>query len=371
MKSKKNSARKASPSSPKAKQKKTAPPKTAKTTKPIKASAKSPKATKAVKAGARAKSNGPKTKSKSVKRKGTQDASPSASILREAQVKVSRFENGELKLLRPKSFQQLPVEKPFGFPDEIPELPENYHRDRLVLMSKEPEYLFSYWEITPELLAEKEMEKHDDEEYREVFKLNWPARSLFDLNFALLPISFASRRWYLRSPFPGLTFHADLGWLGNHGHFIPIISSNDAESPENWESTVQRLKDQGETLAYTVRIAQPIGASEHLQLEEARFAVTDWNMSSGIFSSSSSTRTAQAPSEVKRTRRAPASSLRVEAQLKPGSRLRVDGRELTADHAGKVTATLAALEGALTVELTVSGGERHAYTYDLAAAAKS
>ncbi len=159
--------------------------------------------------------------------------------------------------VRPKSFAQSPASKKSGSVRELPGLPENYGRDKLVLMSKDPDQLFVHWEITPALLSAREGEKRKGEEYREVFRLNWPARSLFDVNFAMLPASFVSRRWYLRIPYPGLTYRVDLGWLGNGGHFISVLGSNEAEAPESWETA------------------------------RKRGAPADWNPSSGSFSSGS------------------------------------------------------------------------------------
>ncbi len=285
---------------------------------------------------------------------------------RDAHLTVSLIQGNHSQTLRPKLFEQLPVQKDYGFPPNAPELPETYHRDRLVLMTKEPDFLFSYWEVTPELLAAKTAAKRNGEQYHEVLKLTWPARSLFDVNFALLPVMFAARRWYLRAPFAGLNYQVDLGWLGSQGHFIVLLSSNETESPESWDATLGRLRGLSDAVDYNARLAQPLGASESLRLEEKHFSITDWNMSSGIFSSSSPVRKSPSEPQPASTLRTLPTELRVEAQLKPGSLLRVGGRELVSDADGRVLAHVAG-EGALTVELVLPGGRRHAYTYDLAA----
>ena len=181
------------------------------------------------------------------------------------------------KTRRPKSFGQSLVVRGHGFPADAPELPEKYLRDRLVLMTQEPDTLFSYWEITPARLIVKEGEKRKGEEYREVLKLNWAARSLFDENFVLIPVSLAARRWYLRVPFPGVSYQVEIGWLGSSGHFVSILESNESESPESWDETLRRLREAGEILKYSTRIAKPLGASERPPVEKKGPVPLNWN----------------------------------------------------------------------------------------------
>jgi hypothetical protein len=190
--------------------------------------------------------------------------------------------------LRPKSFEQFPVVKEHGFPLEDPELPQSYGRDRLVLMTQEPDILFSYWELTSPQLQKKGAEKGRSGEYREALKLNWPAQSLFDPSFTLLPISFSARRWYIKVPFPGLVYQVEIGWLGSQGDFISILHSNASESPESWETSLQRLQDGGKVLSYSSRLSRPQGSSGswHLQTQEI-LAAPDW-MPGSLSSSASS-----------------------------------------------------------------------------------
>jgi hypothetical protein len=146
---------------------------------------------------------------------------------------------------RPKSFPNTPTAGESGFPEHVPALPEGYLRDEFVLMTRDPALLFGYWEMTPGRVASKAAEKRSDEEYAEVFRLSWPARTLFDLNFALLPVAFSDRRAYLQAPFPGLVYRAEIGWLGSRGNFIPVLASNEIAAPPSGTD-----------------VAAPMGASE-------------------------------------------------------------------------------------------------------------
>jgi hypothetical protein len=173
----------------------------------------------------------------------------------------------KIRISRPKSFPESPVVRESGFPAEAPELPKEYHRDQLVLMTQKPDYLFGYWEITPELLAVKERKKHKGEKYREAMKLNWRARSLFEDNYAILPVSLEARRWYVRVPFSGISYQVEIGWLGSRGHFISILDSNETETPESWDATCQRLKEAGGLLSHVSRVLKPMGSSQPIRTE--------------------------------------------------------------------------------------------------------
>jgi hypothetical protein len=187
------------------------------------------------------------------------------------------------KSRRPKSFAPRDVARAFGFPAEAPVIPEFYGEDRLVLMAKDPEYLFAYWEITPERQAEGEKAKLQGEEYREAMRLNWAARDLFDANYVLMPVTHAARKWYMRVPYSGIAYHVEIGWLGSQGHFISLLTSNPSDAPESWATTRRRLKETvaaGSVLARTLKAGRPQGSSENAPVHVEKLAVPvpgDWN----------------------------------------------------------------------------------------------
>ncbi len=169
---------------------------------------------------------------------------------------------------RPVAFPARDVERPYGFPPETPELPAVYGENRFVLMTKDPETLFAYWEITPALKNECEKGMRRGENYQEALRLNWPARDIFDNNFVVFPVAFTARKWYVRVPFPGLSYHAEIGWLGGNGHFVPLMTSNPSDAPESWDATRRRLKDTVAGRALLERAARhgaPHGSSDLAQ----------------------------------------------------------------------------------------------------------
>ena len=142
---------------------------------------------------------------------------------------------------RPRAYPHPEIARDYGFPADTPELPGTYGEDRFVLMTKNPEYLFAYWEITPERRDAAEKAKRPGEEYREAMRLIWSPRTLFDANYSLIPVSLDARKWYVRAPFSGLSYQAELGWLGSRGHFVPLLVSNPSDAPESWTATRKRL----------------------------------------------------------------------------------------------------------------------------------
>lgn len=278
-------------------------------------------------------------------------------------------------VLRPKSFPDLPVEKDFGFPDSTPDLPSAYDRDTLVLMAQDPQYFFAYWELTPSLFELRSLEKVDGHEYAEVLKLNWEPRSLFDQNFRFIPISFQARRWYLAAPFENATLDVELGWLGDQGHFIPLLRSNTAQNPETWEKTKQRLQSAQGALQASVRQIPGLGASEHLTgaLESANSH--EWDIAENLFSGSSAGFSgswslgypaAQPQGSEPEMRTGPAThAFRLSGQLLPGTRVKVDGHAVSVEDDGHMDMSWSGGTDVLRIDFEGPGTRKQTLTYDL------
>lgn len=173
---------------------------------------------------------------------------------------------------RPVSFPPRDVERPYGFPSATPELPVAYGVDRFVLMTRNPEFLFAYWEITPARQAASEQALRRGERYHEALRLTWPARDIFEQNFAMLSITFTARKWYLHVPFPGLSYQAELGWLGESGHFVPLLASNSSDAPESRAAAHHRLSQTAAGRAVLAHAARPGGPHGSSDLASSRIA---------------------------------------------------------------------------------------------------
>jgi len=103
-------------------------------------------------------------------------------------------------------------------------LAHEYGRDRLVLMPRDPHWLFAYWEITPASRA-----KITGSSFLRVKRFNPVGKTLasyFDL--ALTP---ETDNWYINAGFANSLYQVDLGWQDPAGNFHPLLSSNFAQTP--------------------------------------------------------------------------------------------------------------------------------------------
>lgn len=308
---------------------------------------------------------------------------------------IALIKSGETRerIWRTKSFKQTPAQREFGFPDAAPELPGSYHEDKLVLMPKDPEYMFCYWELTPGLVDEKGREKIPDGNYRETLKINWESKSLFEPNFTFIPVFFWARKWYFGVPQVGQRYQVELGWLSDTGHFISIIRSNLSELPESWAQTQKRLSEQGDVLAYSARNSKILGSSEHLIVEDTRAFVPEWNLSSESFSSSSWSRAAgqgggdlaatpsaadnsaqgrsgSAPASTgkpagHKARAAAAPRLEISGKVLPGTQVLVGGKVVPTDGLGYFKTDFPYEQDILSLKLTDGSGSTRSFAYDL------
>ncbi|GEM_PF-2351556 len=292
---------------------------------------------------------------------------------------ISIIKPGETKerIWRTKSFQQHPAQMDFGFPDVAPKLPGNYSQPKLVLMPKDPEYMFCYWELTPNLVEEKQREKVPNAHYRETLKINWESKSLFEPNFTFIPVFFWARKWYFGVPQVGQRYQVELGWLSDTGHFISIIRSNLSELPESWATTQKRLAEQGEVLAYSSSHTKTLGSSENLAVEDIRSFVPEWNLSSESMTSSSwsrgvSAESLPAESDIRpaapkaKSKPAPDKArLEVSGKVLPGTQVFVSGNTVKVDAQGYFRTEFPYNKDVLNLEITSRAGSSRSFTYDL------
>jgi len=118
-------------------------------------------------------------------------------------------------------------------PARIPEatgLPDGYRDGRMVLLPRDPDWLYCYWDPTPEQQRRLDGERgipairviriEDDEKM-----LIQPVR-----------ISHAARSWYFQVSNPKGAYIAEIGLLDEQGGFEPIMSSNPSGLPPSTAS---------------------------------------------------------------------------------------------------------------------------------------
>jgi len=125
---------------------------------------------------------------------------------------------------------------PFQHPPE-PELPHFYGIDRMVLMARDPHWLFAYWEIS----ATKQ-EEFTNNYGPEAWSSTHPVLRVYDitgiefngnnaLGYTDIHVSESTDNWYVQVGKPDRTFCIDLGRMFPDGRFITLLRSNTVTTP--------------------------------------------------------------------------------------------------------------------------------------------
>jgi len=135
-------------------------------------------------------------------------------VISQAVVEESKYYAGPV-------IQKFAGERPF-------ELPAGYGDNRIVLMVRDPYWLYTYWEVNEQRRGEIRREIGDDlfnraKEHLRVYDTgNW---EYFDLEVG------GARNWYLKVPSPNRTYCVEIGWLTTDGRFIAAARSNFVTTP--------------------------------------------------------------------------------------------------------------------------------------------
>lgn len=130
-------------------------------------------------------------------------------------------------------FPEYRVEQP-----EAPtrDLPQEYNDTRIVLLVRDPEWVFAYWEINDATRKAHHIPRngHQKRMVIRMYKVNgrrWPeeaAHYFFDVD-----VSPYANNWYLRLPEADARWCAELGTFDEQGNFICIARSNMVATPRD------------------------------------------------------------------------------------------------------------------------------------------
>lgn len=184
-----------------------------------------------------------------------------------------------------------PQEK--GFTQLPTELPLSYGEDKIVLQTRDPWWIHTYWEITPKTQDRlREMLGADFFKSKRVLRCYDVSHILFDgknaHKFFDIEINDYTNNWYIDVGSPGTSWIVDLGILLPDNRFITIVRSNVVHTPfegpswitdEEWmvpEEVFARLYGVG------LGVSSPIGGmwQQRLKKEWASMTVA----SPGMFS---------------------------------------------------------------------------------------
>ena len=129
-------------------------------------------------------------------------------------------------------------------PEDQFSIPTGYGDDRIVLMVKDPWWLFAYWEIQPQteraarsqLLPQEVIGLQSILRVHDVTGIEFPAQRAhqsFDV-----ALSGLATNWYVQTNAPGRSFIVDIGLLTNNGRFRLLARSNRVTAPRFGPSDV-------------------------------------------------------------------------------------------------------------------------------------
>ena len=126
---------------------------------------------------------------------------------------------------------------PAPTPEEQYLIPTGYGDTRILLMVKDPWWLYAYWEVQPEKerAARKQLLPNDVAGLQTVLRVydvtgiefpSQPAHRSFDI-----PLSGLAANWYIQTDAPGRSFIVEIGLLTAAGRFLLLARSNRVTAP--------------------------------------------------------------------------------------------------------------------------------------------
>lgn len=123
-------------------------------------------------------------------------------------------------------------------------IPTGYGEDRIVLMVKDPWWLYAYWEIQPstERAARRALAPREVAGLQSIIRVYdvtdrqfpaQPAHASFDI-----PLSGLATNWYIQVDAPNRSFIVEIGLVTNGGRFILLARSNRVTTPRFGPSDV-------------------------------------------------------------------------------------------------------------------------------------
>ncbi|KAF0133571.1 MAG: hypothetical protein FD145_1240 [Candidatus Saganbacteria bacterium] len=164
--------------------------------------------------------------------------------------------------------EKTPVIQKFDKPFE---LPQGYNDNRIVIMVRDPYWIFAYWEINGNRFEEIKREL-DNKFYgsklilRVYDAVNW---SFFDIS-----ISNGANNWYINVGRPNTAYCVDVGFLTSDGTFVCAARSNIVTTPRDGMSNVideeWMIPDWGKMYALSGGFRARAGSLEIREMVEMR-----------------------------------------------------------------------------------------------------
>ncbi len=150
----------------------------------------------------------------------------------QAAVQHAKFEVGVVPVPRP---PEAPVERPA---ERLEEFPPPGARDKIVLMVRDPYWVFAYWDVSEETLGRARAALGGESDgVRRVLRVYDVTGVDFDggnaNSFSDIAIGGEAADWYINTGAPRRTFVVDIGLLSHSGRFLTLARSNKAATPSD------------------------------------------------------------------------------------------------------------------------------------------
>lgn len=116
------------------------------------------------------------------------------------------------------------------------ELPHEYGDTKIVVMVRDPEWVFAYWEVNDETRAGFKLNRHGHDRrvivrFYKITGRDWPAEPAhytFDVD-----VGPYSSSWYVRMPEADSEWVAELATFDDEGNYVAIVRSNPIRMPRD------------------------------------------------------------------------------------------------------------------------------------------
>jgi len=142
--------------------------------------------------------------------------------MQELKIEQSKFYSGQMSKLSRRNLRE--------------ELPSEYGQDKLVLLVRDPWWIYAYWELTSQTLDKIKKELGAAfSGARHILRVYDISNIIFNGNnahrFFDIQVNEYANNWYIDTAGPGRSWCVDLGLLLSDGRFIKILRSNTVQTP--------------------------------------------------------------------------------------------------------------------------------------------
>ena len=157
--------------------------------------------------------------------------------------------------------------RPPGKSEEIAELPEAYGTRRLLVLARDPHWIYAHWDLTGEQLKACNVASRDGHLVLRVFKNEVSGKPVVEQ-----PVHPESRNWFVHVPAAGTRYIAQIGYYDRTGRWNEVATSGGTLTPPDSLSSDTSVRF--ETIPVAVPFQKLIeivkaAVAEHVPLVEA------------------------------------------------------------------------------------------------------